>query len=197
MWCRICHILVLLWNSAYLPSVDGNEVWKVIDTLSLVKPACYDRLRLQDIKYNYCKLKDLLVFIFNGCFETGVIPQGMKVSVIRPNHKAGRKADKNNYRPVSIIHVISLVMEKLVHKSMTSFCDRFSIISPTQYGSRSGLSTVDLLEECSDYINKHIDQNKLVVGLFSDLTKAFDTIDQNIMVHKLENIGFCGPYQNF
>lgn len=189
--------MVLLWNSAYLPSVDGNEVWKVIDTFSLVKPACYDRLRLQDIKYNYCKLKDLLVFIFNGCFETGVIPQGMKVSVIRPIHKAGRKADKNNYRPISIIPVLSLIMEKLVHKSMTSFCDRFSIISTTQYGFRSGLSTIDLLEECSDYINKHIDQNKIVIGLFLDLTKAFDTIDQNIMLHKLENIGFRGPYQKF
>lgn len=76
-------------------------------------------------------------------------------------------------------------MEKIVHKSMMSFFDRFSIISPMQYGFRSRLSTTDLLEECRDYINKHIDQNKMVLGLFLDLTKAFGTIDKNIMLHKL------------
>lgn len=54
-----------------------------------------------------------------------------------------------------------------------------------QYGFRSRLSTTDLLEECRDYINKHIDQNKMVLGLFLDLTKAFGTIDKNIMLHKL------------
>lgn len=89
-----------LANSAFLPSVDDYELWSIINTLPLDKPPGYDNIRMKDLINNYSKLKNVLLHIMNGCLQTGNIPQGLKISVIRPIYKSGKKSDKMNYRPL-------------------------------------------------------------------------------------------------
>lgn len=73
---------------------------------------------------------------------------------------------------------------------MTSFCDKYSLISNIQYGFRQQLSTTPLLEDMTDYVNENIDSNNVVLAIFLDLTKASDTIDHSILLRKLEDPDF-------
>lgn len=133
----------------------------------------------------------------NSSFSEGKIPNGLKIAVVRPVFKKGSRKEMLNYRPISILPVLSLIMEKFVFWSMTSFCDRHSLLCPTQYGFRQNRGTIILLEDLSDHIRDNIDKNNFVLSLFLDLKKAFDSIDHRSLTYKLEHLGFIGPYIKF
>lgn len=80
---------------------------------------------------------------------------------------------------------------------MTSFCDKFNLFSSTQYGFRQQKSTITLLEDFSDCVNEALDNNKIALALFIDLSKAFDTIDHSLLLEKLYRLGFRGQFYNF
>lgn len=80
---------------------------------------------------------------------------------------------------------------------MISFCTKYDLINPVQFGFRRGLSTTHLLEDFNDYICSNFDNNKMVICLFVDLRKAFDTINHQSLLRKLDTFGFRGPYKQF
>lgn len=184
-------------NSAFLPQMSESDLKDILEKMSTTKPAGYDQIRIRDIRLNYDSLKKVLLAILNGIFDTGTIPNEMKVSIIRPIHKKGNKKEVTNYRPIALLSAISQIMEKFVFKHMTSFCEKFSLINNCQYGFRHGKSMTLLLEDITEFINGKLDNNEIVLGLFLDLTKAYDTIDYEILLNKLEKLGFRGPFQKF
>lgn len=183
-------------NSAYLPLISDLQLEEIISSMSISKPAGADEIRLRDIRYNVYGVKPVLLHILNGILTTGKIPQGLKTAVIRPIYKQGVRNKVENYRPVSILPVISHILEKYLLKVMSSFSDKFEILNDSQYGFRPGKSTTQLLEDISDFLNESLDTNNFVLALFLDLKKAFDTIDHKIMIKKLNNAGFRGPFLN-
>lgn len=128
-------------NSAFLPLMTEYDLEKILSSMSLFKPAGHDLIRVRDFYCNFYKLKGVLLSILNGIFESGNIPDGMKLSIIRPVHKKGSKKELTNYRPISILPAMTHIMEKYLAKVMTSFCDKFSLILSTQYGFRKQKKT--------------------------------------------------------
>lgn len=184
-------------HSAFMPSTNEVELQDVIKTMRITKSPGIDKIRIRDIIHNFEKLKKLLLFIINEIFLTGKIPDPMKVSMLRPLHKKGTKKDYSNYRPIAILSCITCIMEKIVYKNMNSFCTKYNLLNPAQFGFRSGISTITLLEDFNDFICHELDNNNVVLSLFVDLQKAFETVDHQLLLHKLYDIGFRGPYLSF
>lgn len=184
-------------ESAYLPSMTEADLRCITNTMSIKKPAGIDQIRLRDIVHNFDKLKIVLLAVLNGIFKTGVIPTGLKSAIVRPLFKGGNKKDVGNYRPLSIMPVISHIMEKHIANTINSFCDKFDLINKAQYGFRKGKSTTSLLEDFTDVVNKTLDENNIGLALFLDLSKAFDTIDHSKMLQKLFALGLRGPFFQF
>jgi len=131
-------------------------------------------------------------YICNLSFQFGHFPSQMKTAKVIPILKSGDKHYFNNYRPISLLPQFSKILEKLYDKRLRSFIDKHELLSDCQYGFRENRCTshalIDLLEEISD----GIERNKFVLGIFIDLQKAFDTIDHQLLIKKMEDYGIRG-----
>ena len=91
---------------------------------------------------------------------------------------------KRNYRPVSLLPEFSNFLERVFHKRLMSFLDKKNILYKSQYGFRKNMSTSLAILELVEEITNAIDDCKSTVGVFIDLKKAFDTVDNNILIKK-------------
>ena len=113
-----------------------------------------------------------------------------------PIYKKGSKSDVSNYRPISILSCINKIYEKLICKRLYKFLSKKKCLYDYQFGFRENHSTLQALIETVDNIKLDIDNNKLVCGIFADLSKAFDTVDHSILIKKIDYYGIRGVAKN-
>ena len=127
--------------------------------------------------------------IFNLSMKTGVHPDCLKLAMVIPIHKKGSKLEVGNYRPISLLSNINKLLEKVIHERTYSFLEKFNCFYKYQYGFRKGHSTNHALIEITEKIRKALDSRKFACGIFVDLQKAFDTVNHEILLEKLEHYG--------
>ena len=102
-----------------------------------------------------------------------------------PIFKKGARHDVNNHRPISLLPVFSKFLEKLVYRRLLSFLSRQNFFHENQFGFRKNHSTSHAATLLVENITNAFEEKKKVFGVFLDLSKAFDTIDHNILLRKL------------
>ncbi len=103
--------------------------------------------------------------------------------------KRNDKINPDNYRPISLLSTINKIMEKIMYKRLITFLNTHNILYNYQFGFREKHSTSLALIEIVDNILKDMEEGKLVAGIFLNLSKAFDTIDHDILLDKLQHYG--------
>ena len=122
------------------------------------------------------------------------MPSCLKIARVTPIYKPGSTCTRTvlNYRPISVLPVFSKLVEKLVHKRLLNFLDTSNLLYQRQYGFRPRHSTLSALLDLTTQLYNSADSNKYSIGIFLDLSKAFDTVDHNILLHKLQHYGIRG-----
>ena len=130
--------------------------------------------------------------IINLSFEIGTFPQCLKTANVIPIHKKDSKLDVNNYRPISLLSNLSKIIEKRMHSRLTSFLNKYNCLYNLQFGFRNRHSTNHALIQITEQIRNAIDNGEYGCGVFVDLQKAFDTVEHEILLKKLEYYGIRG-----
>lgn len=180
--------------SAYLPEMTEDDLRVILFSFKASKAPGTDNIRIGDLRRNFEAVKEVLLYIFNSIINSGKIPIELKTGIVRPLYKGGAGDSVGNYRPISILPCMALVLEKHIFKVMSSFIDEFSILSDRQYGFVAGRGTHSLLDDLSDVLYTTLEHNQFACALFLDVSKAFDSISHKILLKKLFDYGFRGPF---
>ena len=110
-----------------------------------------------------------------------------------PLYKSGCKFDINNYRLISILPAISKIFEKAIAYRLVNFLENNNLLSNCQFGFRKNSSTQSALLHFVSKVYSELDKKSHVASVFLDISKAFDSLNHDILLVKLNNIGLRGP----
>ena len=124
----------------------------------------------------------------NTSIVTGTFPTSWKHALVVPLHKNGDTNDISNYRPISLLPILSKVLEKIVATQLVSYLEANKLLSNNQHGFRPKLSTETALTVITDKIYNNMDNKRISLLTLCDLSKAFDSVSHSILLQKLGKI---------
>ena len=179
-------------SSFTFDSVTPEQVSKLIKKLKSKSSYGHDGLSSIQLKYISDDIVTVLTHIINQSLCTGIFPLTLKIAKISPIFKKGDPHLTDNYRPISLLPVMSKIFEKVVFIQLYDYLIENKLLYDSQYGFRKLHSTELAALEFTDKINLNLDEGKLPLAIYLDLSKAFDTIDHSILINKLKYYGVRG-----
>lgn len=169
----------------------SEEVETIIQGLNPVGGGV-DKISTNILLLTYRRILPHLTFFFNLCLTTSVFPDQLKVAVIKPIFKAGDRNLFNNYRPISLLPILSKVLEKILYSFIIAYINEKNLLNPLQFGFRKRHSTYMPIAHMFDQITNSLQNNLVSCVLYLDLKKAFDTVNLTILLQKLFYMGIKG-----
>ena len=126
-------------------------------------------------------LENSMAMLFNTSLETSIFPDIWKIARVALIYKEGDKSEKTNYRPISVLPVISRLFERLIYNQLYQHLTSNNLLANEQSDFRRLHSTLTSLLKSTDDWYSALDSEQLVGLVFIDLKKAFDTVDHNIV----------------
>lgn len=145
-----------------------------------------DGLCIGIFKMSFPCVGHVLLHIVNECLITCDIPSSWKHALVQPIFKSGDPADPSSFRPISILPVISKLIEKIVQRQLHHYLASNHLLASTQHGFRPQHSTETALLTMSDKILSAMDQSEISLLCLIDLSKCFDVINHSKLLTKLQ-----------
>ena len=164
-----------------------NKIW-VENQLRLLKRSKAtgpDNLPPGILKDCSNELSGPLCYLINLTMINGMIPDEWKLAKTIPIFTFRNRTDPNNYRPISILPILSKILERAVHSQIPDHLEKYHLVTNCQYGYRKNRSTELASTLLLDDIRKSVDCGELVGADFIDLSKVFDTIAHEILLSEL------------
>lgn len=177
--------------------VSCEEVCRVVRSMKNSKSEDIYGLSNHLIKFLIEAIVFPITWCLNLCLCEGVFPAKLKASRVVPLHKKGDKCTPKNFRPVSVVPILGKIFEKIVKIQVCSYFNKFNLLTEAQFGYRMGRSTVDAVEGLVVDIVKAFEDGCLAQVTACDLSKAFDCVDHNILIGKLNHLGIQGICSHF
>lgn len=169
-----------------IPLVRRKELIKEIKKLKLKKTPGFDLITAQVLKNLPHKAVKFLQLLFNAVIRLKYIPSIWKVAEIIMIPKPGKPPnDVKSYRPISLLPIISKVLESIIQKRIQLYIDRFKVIPNHQFGFRKSHATIDQIHRITDVIEKAFERKEICSTVFLDVAQAFDKVWHQGLLYKL------------
>ena len=165
------------------------EIIDIIKQLDINKSSDFSPKVLKHINHI---ISPVLKGLFNNCLRLCIFPNELKIAKVTPLFKLGNINDMSNYRPISILPVLSKILEKIIYKRLADFFTVNNVLNEAQFGFRQSHSTIQAVQTAVNSIVNTMNTSSYCMGIFIDFSKAFDTIRHDISLHKLKHYGIRG-----
>ena len=139
------------------------------------------------------ELAPVLSRLFRLCISSGVCPSAWKSAHVVPIPKKGSRSDPSNYRPIAITSILCKVLESLISEALLAFLKSKNLLNDRQYGFQKSRSTGDLLSYVTNKWAQVLDQFGETIAVALDISKAFDRVWHDGLIHKLRCLGIDLP----
>ena len=157
------------------------------------KPSCgYDGISTKLLKTCKLEICKSLTLVINQTLSTGIFPDSLNVAKVIPLYKKGDKALLDNHRPIFILPSISKIFVKFIFNQINDHFTSHDLYYDGPYGFREKHSTQLAARELMDRITHELDLGNTPINIYIDISKAFDTLDHNILISKLQHYGIKG-----
>ena len=169
-----------------------EEVLDLCKRININKASCVDNLSSEILRDAFMIIPTKVCLLFNASFNPAIIPSEWKITRVTPLPKTGNSKLVSNYRPISLLSLLSKLIEKIVHNRIYNYLDNFDLLDHRQGGFRPKHSTVKKSSYFVNDLYSAMNDNKFTVAVFINAMKAFDTVNHQILLNKMKKLGIKG-----
>ena len=181
-----------------LTEISETKVQSIITSIKNSKSKDIFGLDSMFLKKHEASFTGPVTKIINTSFKEGKFPNDWKSAIVVPVYKSGDTTDMNNYRPISILPIMSKISEKYVAEQLTEHLNSSPFkLHPMQFGFRANHSAETANCFFVENIKTKLDKGGIVGAIFLDLKKAFDTVNHEILIHKMSYFNFSTSFTDW
>ena len=165
-------------------TLSDEELKTAFFSLKSGKSPGFDEINYNIVKQNFNSLLVPLKYIFDLSLKSGTFPEKMKIARVTPVFKSGDTSLMTNYRPISVLPCFSKMLKRIMYNRLYKYLTENNLLYCKQFGFQKGHSPQHAILQLVEQINQSFEKNEFTLGVFVDLSKAFDTADHQILLKK-------------